>query len=286
MSDLLKAQLQSDGGNKDPIAEEDTSAEHQSDGLPDVQVRGEEGSGSEGSAKPLEDTSDCATELPRELKYDSGSPRCKAVTSSSSDTRCETNTSTALIQFVQESSIQGSFQTELNSQEVKDGNEEEACDWQSLISGSSDLFIFDSPNVTETSKGSLQKSQQQEETNVFASLLARFPTEQAYHLQNSLQLGSTGCNEALETAQHSTQPTEETELQQTDQPSENLEITSVNEFFPTDSGEKPGKQVRKLYLLDHVYTVCFLDFVSCETFSACTSNMGAQSIWTQNLSLF
>ncbi|XP_021716961.1 protein tesmin/TSO1-like CXC 2 isoform X1 [Chenopodium quinoa] len=236
VSDLARHQLSSDEGNKDSITEEDGSTEHHPESLPNVQIRGE---GGEGSAKPLEDASDCATELPRELKYDSGSPRhCKAVNSCGNETGCEPNTSAALIQFIQEPSVRGTFDTESNAKETNHDNEEEGCDWQSLISGSSDLFIFDSPNVTETSKGSLQKSQE-EETNVFASLLARFPSEQAYDLQTSLQVGSASCLEAHETREQSTQPTEATELNQIDQPSENLESASVNEFF---SGEKPGKQ--------------------------------------------
>lgn len=227
VSDLAKHLIPSDEGNKDTVSKEDTRVDHQSDSLADGQVRGEGGSGSEGSAKPPEEVSDCATELPRELKYDSGSP-CKTVTSSGNETRCEADTSAALVQYVQEPSIRASLGKEVNDQETRHDNEEAACDWQSLISVSSDLFIFDSPNVIETSKGSLRKSLEVE-TNVFTSLLSRFPSEQAYDLQN-------------ETTELSTQPTEATELKEIDQPSENLDISCVNEFFAGDSVEKQGKE--------------------------------------------
>lgn len=238
VSELAKHQFSLDEGDTGSIAKEVTNAEppeHQTDSMENEQVTGEAASGGESSAKPLEDGSECAEELPRVLIHDSGSPRCKTVASSGTETICEPSTSAAFVQYVGKPSIQGSFGTELNSQEMNHDNEEASGDWQSLIANSSDLFIFDSPNDVATSKGSLRKSQ--DETNVYASLLSRFPADDAYGMLNSRPVGSSSYNEVH--IEHSTQPTEAIELKQMDQPSENPEISSANEFFP---GEKPGKE--------------------------------------------
>lgn len=240
VSDLAKSPFALEAGNKDSVAKEVVSSGHLSDSLEIVQVRGETASGSEDSAKPLEENTDCAKELPRVLKYDIGSPRCKtAVTSSGNETNCEPDASAALVQYVQEPSVRGSFGTELNSQVMNHDNEE-TCDWQSLISGSSDLFIFDSPNIA-TSKESVQKSEEKE-TNVFTSLLSRFPHDEAFSMQTTLHDGSSNCNEAYESIENSTQPTEAPELKQMEQPPETLEISSVNELLCGDSVGKKGKQ--------------------------------------------
>ena len=121
-------------------------------------------------------------------------------------------------------------------------NEETSCDWQSLIDKNSDLFVFNSPNDVASSNGPLRKSQQ-EEANVSASLLARFPTDQAYG-QSSLHVESCSYNDSLEIIEHSTQPTGAAEPRQTDETTKNMEISSVNEFLSGDSRENAKIEVR------------------------------------------
>ncbi|KAL2922647.1 CRC domain-containing protein TSO1 [Bienertia sinuspersici] len=236
MSELVKHQFCSEEENDVSIAKEVTNA-GQREIMGIEQDRGEAVSGNESSAKPLEDASEREEELPRVLKYDSGSPCRMTVTSSCMETNCEPDTSAALVQLLEEPSVKGSFGTKSNSQDMSCDNEE-ATDWQSLVSGSSDLLMFDSPKDVPTSKGSLKKSQE-EETNVYASLMSRFPAGHTNGLLNSLPVGSSGCNEAYETVEHSTQTTEATELKHV---SENMDISSVDEFFLGDSGEKSGKE--------------------------------------------
>lgn len=210
-------------------------------------------SGGEGSAKPLKASSECAPEPQAVLTADNGS-HCmsKPASSSGNDTLCEADTSLAIVPFIQDPSARSSFDTELN---MNNDNEEVGCDWQSLIACSSDLFIFDSPDVIAPSKGSLQKSQE-EETNVFDSLLSRFPSNQAYDMQHLVPVNSIKYDEIHEIVQHSTQPTVETEMQQIDQVSENHDF-STNEFLSGESGPEPGKEVRKSNLVSILRVIFF-----------------------------
>lgn len=234
-------------GDKDSAAADITRNDHQIDSLVNVQLRGEGASGSENSCKAIEDSSECATEPPKVLTYDSGSSYCNTLTFFGRETQSNTNILTA-IQFVQEPSGRDSFETELKSQVVNNENEETSCDWQSLIDNNSDLFVFNSPNDVASSNGPLRKSQH-EEANVSASLLARFPTDQAYG-QSSLHVDSCSYNDSLENIEHSTQPTGAAEPRQIDETTKNMEISSVNEFLSGDSRENPKIEVRTYkYLL-------------------------------------
>ncbi|CAO2838445.1 unnamed protein product [Amaranthus hypochondriacus] len=199
--DLAKRTFVVNEGDKDSAAADITRNDHQIDSLVNVQLRGEGASGSENSCKAIEDSSECATEPPKEP------------------------------------SGRDSFETELKSQVVNNENEETSCDWQSLIDNNSDLFVFNSPNDVASSNGPLRKSQH-EEANVSASLLARFPTDQAYG-QSSLHVDSCSYNDSLENIEHSTQPTGAAEPRQIDETTKNMEISSVNEFLSGDSRENP-----------------------------------------------
>ncbi|XP_074307191.1 protein tesmin/TSO1-like CXC 2 [Silene latifolia] len=227
--DTVKAQCSNDEGNKPSEAERETSPDQQPNNSTSAEAVGEGVPCNESSTEPL-----CGLSDPRPLTYDCGSPDYRKAGSSIM------TSSMALVPFVPGPSTRGSFGAEIKSPEVNHDNEETGCDWESLISCSTNLFVFDSPNDTETRKGPFRKSLE-EETNVYASLLSRFQSDDANGVQASCQATSASYNEVHETMGLSTQPTEN-ELQQFDQPPEDLVITNVNEYFAGETGEKPGNK--------------------------------------------
>ncbi|KAJ8426323.1 hypothetical protein Cgig2_009359 [Carnegiea gigantea] len=240
-SDLAKTHFSCDKGNKDSQAGEALSADHQPDHLANEQVGNEGVSGSEGTVEPPCNVAESPAELQRMLKYDSGSPDHKIAASCGIEQNCEAEAPRALVPFVQEPSLGGSFGAKLNSQERDHDNEEASCDWQSLISGTTDLFIFDSPNDAATLKGPFQKSLE-EETSVFGSLLSRFPRDDGINMQTSHHAGPVGYNEAHETMNQSALPSETSDLKQTDHLPENVPISSLNGCLSGDSGENSGNE--------------------------------------------
>lgn len=236
-SDLAKTHFSCDEGNKDSEAGGALSSDEQTDHLTNEQFRGERASGSEAAADPetLCEVSECPTELQSKLKYDSGSPGCENATSCGIEQNCEPKAAGALVPFASERSFGGSFGAKLSSQEREHLNEEATC-W-SLISS----IVFDSPNDPATLKGSFQKSIE-EEANVFASLLSRFPPIDVNDPQNSHHTGPVNYNEVHEPMNQSALPVETGELTQADQEPENLSISSLNGCLSGDSGEKSGNE--------------------------------------------
>lgn len=103
--------------------------------------------------------SSIAIGLPQTLKYDCGSPDCDA-TPCVIETTCVSNTSLAIVPFVQEASEKGlsdgvevgcTFQVEQKRDTI-------GSEWESLISDTSDILIFNSPNDSEAFRGVIQKS--------------------------------------------------------------------------------------------------------------------------------
>ncbi|KAK9725507.1 hypothetical protein RND81_05G149000 [Saponaria officinalis] len=229
-SNLVKPQCTSDEGNKNPEAVAGIDTDQQPNSSTNAEVGGDNG-----STEPLCEVS----ELPRVLTYDSGSPNYR--TAASSSVACVPDSSTAIVPFVQDPSISGTFGTEINTQEINHDNDETSCDWESLISGNNNLFVFDSPNDAETLKGPFRKSLE-EETNVYASLLSRFTSDEANDVKSSCHATVGSCNEAHDIACQSTQPTETSELKHFDQPPEDLRISSVNGYFSVEIGDKPGNE--------------------------------------------
>ncbi|KAL9240824.1 hypothetical protein vseg_015001 [Gypsophila vaccaria] len=230
VSDLVKPPCFSEEGNKTSEADPGIKAEQPPKGSTNTEVDGDKG-----DVEPLCDV----TELPRVLTYDSGSPDYrKAASSSVTD---EAVSSMAIVPFVQDPSVRGSFGTEINSQEINHDNEETSCDWESLIACNNNLFVFDSPNGAETLKGPFRKSLE-EETNVYASLLSRFTSDEANNVKSSCHATLGTCNEAHDIACQSTQPTEAGELNHFDQPPEDLRNSNVNEYFSVEIGDKPGNE--------------------------------------------
>lgn len=119
----------------------------------------------EASVEAHNEGSTFVIELPRELKYDCGSPDCVSTpcgvdvdfASDSADP------SAGLVPHVQEvpemgpSDNDAQFQEMCLSEQKKQGTE---CDWESLISDAADILIFNPPNSSEAFKGLVQNSQE------------------------------------------------------------------------------------------------------------------------------
>ncbi|XP_050372307.1 protein tesmin/TSO1-like CXC 2 [Argentina anserina] len=110
------------------------------------------------SVEPPNEHSKFVIELPRNLKYDCGSPdcntsRCGIIKEDLDSELVELSASVA--QYVQETSDKGSSDDEARHQMTCQGEQRKegtGCDWESLISNAADIFIFDSPSSTEAFK--------------------------------------------------------------------------------------------------------------------------------------
>ncbi|GMI64229.1 TESMIN/TSO1-LIKE CXC 2, TESMIN/TSO1-like CXC 2 [Hibiscus trionum] len=121
-----------------------------------------------------------AIELPQTSKYVCGSSKCDPAPcviemNCVSESTC---TSLAIVPFVQEASQKGlcdgvevaaTFQIEQNRETI-------GCEWENLISDTSDLLIFNSPNDSEAFRDAIQKSLEPG-TRFFSTLISQFPED-------------------------------------------------------------------------------------------------------------
>ncbi|XVE81656.1 hypothetical protein DITRI_Ditri15bG0082600 [Diplodiscus trichospermus] len=161
----------------------------------------------EASLELPNETSRFAIELPRTLKYDCGSPNCDPApcvieTNSGSDPTC---TSLSIVPILQESSGKGLSDggVEVASIcQIEQKREPVACDWEGLISDTTDLLIFDSPNDSEAFRDVIQKSLDPG-TRFCPTLISQFPqnyinevsqttVDSNEHEDPSLQTGEAG----------------------------------------------------------------------------------------------
>ncbi|KAL4272235.1 hypothetical protein GQ457_13G025550 [Hibiscus cannabinus] len=103
-----------------------------------------------------------AIELPQTLQYVCGSPKCDP-TPCVIEMNCvsePTCTSLAIVPFVHEASQKGlSDGVEVAATfQIEQKRETIGCEWEGLISDTSDLLIFNSPNDSEAFTGVIQKS--------------------------------------------------------------------------------------------------------------------------------
>ncbi|KAK8585680.1 hypothetical protein V6N13_050653 [Hibiscus sabdariffa] len=152
-----------------------------------------------------------AIELPQTLKYDCGSPDCDPAscvieTNSVSESTC---TSLAIVPFVQEDSQKGLSDgvevQESSEKGLSDGVEVAATfqierkretlgsEWESLISETSDLLIFNSPNDSEAFRGVIQKSLDPG-TTFCPTLISQFPQDDINDYKDQTE-GTGGLNE-------------------------------------------------------------------------------------------
>ncbi|XP_057960299.1 protein tesmin/TSO1-like CXC 3 isoform X2 [Malania oleifera] len=105
-----------------------------------------------------------AMELSQPLKFDCSSSDCNPTSCSyvgADGGTALAGKSASLVSSVQEDSGKGSLEGEIHTQETyqtEHNREESRCDWESLISDTSDLLIFNLPNGAEAFQGPSQKS--------------------------------------------------------------------------------------------------------------------------------
>ncbi|GMH08459.1 hypothetical protein Nepgr_010299 [Nepenthes gracilis] len=231
LSGLTKPEFSSNDGDTDGGNEGVTNASQQPENSTSQEVQG-----SGLSLEPLCDVSKLAIELPTAMKYECGSPDTKKDVPSSSETNCELGTS-GLVPFIKEPSRRGSFGAQLNSQEMEENKDGISCDWESLISDATDLFVFDSPNDSESLKELTQRTLD-EEKSFFASLLSRFPQDDVNNQRNPYPPGSTNSDDRQETKDQFNQPAEVNVQKLIGLAQDNLPSTSMNDFFTDDLNEK------------------------------------------------
>lgn len=110
---------------------------------------------------PPSENIELAVELPQTLKYDCGSPECNRVSSQGartgpkitvSDMRAPLSQFSDELSVEQHISVQSGVELHDTCQTEQIKEDEEGCDWENLISDTSDLLIFDSSNNEEASQ--------------------------------------------------------------------------------------------------------------------------------------
>ncbi|KAM1720557.1 hypothetical protein ACFX12_022207 [Malus domestica] len=221
-SDPSKSESSLESGNKVSTNEDAAelcinSAELHEDCVPGDSI-------GEASVEPRNEHSKFVIELPRNLKYDCGSPECGATTRCGTEAGCESEVadlSAPLVPYVQKTSENGSSDDGAHLQNIcqsEQRNELTGCDWESLISGASDLLIFDSPNGSEAFRGIMQNPLDSV-TRFCNSLMPRLSQNETADEQNVLVLDTIVSGEQPETEDPSSQygeasQPEDTELMQ------------------------------------------------------------------------
>lgn len=193
------------------------------------------------SGEPLNESSKLAIELPQ--TYDCRSPdrHLTSYRGIEADSVLELDvTSASLIPCNQDVSVNTSFQVDALQQGtclIEQKKEEAGCDWESLLSDTTELLIFDSPIEPEDFKGLIQKSQDHGET-ISSSILSHFLQDDADDLQNAQLVGPIDSSEQHTTEDPSTQPGEASELRDIDQTLEEFANTSLGKCLARNLSEK------------------------------------------------
>ncbi|BFG13929.1 hypothetical protein CerSpe_002020 [Prunus speciosa] len=196
----------------------------------------------EDSVEPSSEHSKFVIELPRNLKYDCGSPDCDP-TCCGTEAHCElevADLSASLVPYVQKTSEEGSSNDEAHLQiicQTVQRKEGTGCDWESLISDAADLLIFDSPNGTEAFKGLMQNSLDSV-TRFCTSLAPQLTQNDVNDEQNVQVLDIVGSGGQLETEDPSSQYGEVSQLERTEQMEDHL-----NNCMVSSQSEKEDNKV-------------------------------------------
>ncbi|CAB4292100.1 unnamed protein product [Prunus armeniaca] len=197
----------------------------------------------EDSVEPSSEHSKFVIELPRNLKYDCGSPDCRPTTRCGTEAHCElevADLSAPLVPYVQKTSEEGSSNDEAHLQiicQTLQRKEGTGCDWESLISDAADLLIFDSPNGTEAFKGLMQNSLDPA-TRFCTSLAPQLTQNDVNDEQNVQVLDIVGSGGQLETEDPSSQYGEASQLERTEQMEDHL-----NNCMVSSQSEKEDNKV-------------------------------------------
>ncbi|KDP40217.1 hypothetical protein JCGZ_02215 [Jatropha curcas] len=153
-SDQSKPEISSENGNKVGSNEGDVAQLY--DDSRELQENFDAGvSIAEASIEPPSEHAEFAIELPRRFKYDCGSPECDTMSCCGPHVDCMSElagiSALEVSQKCADMHLQGIHPTK-RKKEAAD------CDWESLISDTADLLIFNSPIDSEVFKGLMQKS--------------------------------------------------------------------------------------------------------------------------------
>ncbi|XP_042515007.1 CRC domain-containing protein TSO1-like isoform X2 [Macadamia integrifolia] len=168
------------------------------------------------SIKEVTESSNLAIELPRNMKYDCGSPDCLPLPSDGikMDPLPEiTTTPASLVRFVHEVSEerQHSFESKLEIQETcqVDQNRDEGteCDWENLISDAADLLVLDS-SIDTGAPNRQNLELVHHETGSFASSVSNLPECNTDILQKTRPVGPVDSCEKHELEDHVSHPEE------------------------------------------------------------------------------
>ncbi|ONI26346.1 hypothetical protein PRUPE_1G019100 [Prunus persica] len=220
ISDPSKPESSLESGNKVSANEDAAQLYINSEELREDCVQGV--STGEDSVEPSSEHSKFVIELPRNLKYDCGSPDCHPTTRCGTEAHCElevADLSAPLVPYVQKTSEEGSSSDEAHLQiicQTVQRKEGTGCDWESLICDAADLLIFDSPNGTEAFKGLMQNSLDPV-TRFCTSLAPQLTQNDVNDEQNVQVLDMVGSGGQLETEDPASQYGEASKLERTEQ---------------------------------------------------------------------
>ncbi|KAL8171161.1 hypothetical protein V2J09_022965 [Rumex salicifolius] len=173
VSELAKPDFSSDTDNEDVARKDDGNSAH-SPGKALQEVKDVEPSKDEVSADAQCNTLSLTIELPRELKYDCGSPDFRTAPSSRSEMKSDPGASSSVPLF--QKALSGeSFGAQIATAETDKSGDGSGCDWGSLIDAAN-LLVFESPQVQEAPKDSEEQSVD-EQIELFSSLLSHYPED-------------------------------------------------------------------------------------------------------------
>ncbi|XP_052191424.1 protein tesmin/TSO1-like CXC 2 isoform X2 [Diospyros lotus] len=193
--DLSKPELSSKNGKKVGTSEGVTDPTHNSD---EEQENFDPASFiGEASAEQTYECTKLAVEVSQNLNYDCGSPDCSTIHCHGSGNKCVPDfagTSTSVVQFVQEVSetcYVGSREHAEGTRKTEQNADGPGCDWESMISDTTDLLIFNSPNEPDAFQGSFQKSLDTK-ASACTSLASEMAHDQTNNLPKVQVVGSIG----------------------------------------------------------------------------------------------
>lgn len=237
-SDPSKPEFSSDNGNKASQNEEVMDASLHTDTATELKENFDPtDSVEEASVEPSVEHTKIPIDLPRTMKYDSGSPDGNQ-TSCGFNTDCVSkfvDPSTSLVLFDQEGYKKDSVEGEVHFDQRKEAAE---CDWEGLISDASDLLVFDSP---EAFSGVVQKSQDLREN--LCSLMSQSSQDDVNDMPKTHLVCLVGSSEQPETEDPSTQPGEASELKLIDHTQGNLACTSPNNCLGSNESDKMDNEM-------------------------------------------
>ncbi|XAR57272.1 hypothetical protein NMG60_11025348 [Bertholletia excelsa] len=175
LSDSSKPEFSSENGQKACISEGILDVAHNSD--EQQENFDPESFIGEASVEPTHECSKFSTEASQTLNYNCGNPELAG-------------TSGQIVPYGQDVSQMDCVGSNLHleKRDIEQNKEEAGCDWGNMVSDASDLFVFDSPNVSEAFKNSFQK-QMDPGIRLCTSLVSEFTIDESSDMQKTQAVG-------------------------------------------------------------------------------------------------